>query len=280
MSAWTLIPCLAALRSEFDAIAPGRDRGADGAIGDSAHTSASDHTPDEDSDVLRARDSDHANEVHALDIDSTGPWPAGRTFKSMVLDIVAEERAKWLDPADRCRLNYVIFDRKIYDKDNNFEPRDYAGADPHTNHAHFSARYETSCETDTRPWGVDDMALSADDKKWLTGEIARLVDARADRIPVEVLGDLRYDWSVDAPGQYQRNTADLLGDTWSLAVRGTTRGGDAIPAAGAYGRILSAVADVRAALAAHGTSATGLTPEVVDALADRLAQALAERLAS
>jgi hypothetical protein len=160
MSSWEVIPCLLALRDEYNRLSPNRDKGADGTIGDSSHTSSSDHTPDEDSSKLENKDSDHKNEVHALDIDSTGPWPDGRTFKDIVLDVVELEREKWNAPSDKCRLNYVIFDRKIYDKDNDFEPESYTGSNPHTDHAHFSARYDTSCEEDTRPWGVmgDDMA--------------------------------------------------------------------------------------------------------------------------
>lgn len=173
MAAWELIPSLTKLRQEFNAIAPGRDKGADGAIGDSSHTSSSDHTPDEDSRVLRDHDGDSKNEVHALDIDSSGPWPIWsgtqkERFHRIVMRIIAGERAKWMSATDRCRLNYVIWDRKIYDKDNDFEPRAYGRSDPHTNHAHFSGRYETSCENDTRPWGVyvaptpveEDMAIT------------------------------------------------------------------------------------------------------------------------
>ena len=158
MAAWTLIPSLTDLRAEFNALSPKRDRGADGSIGDSSHTSSSDHTPDEDSRVLRDHDADSKNEVHALDIDSTGPWPGEGTqkqrFHRIVMRIIAGEKAKWKSKDDKCRLNYVIWDRTIYDKDNDFEPRNYSGRDPHTNHAHFSNRYETSCENDTRPWGV------------------------------------------------------------------------------------------------------------------------------
>lgn len=150
--AWELIRCLVALRNEFNILAPGRDKGADGSIGDSAHTSRSDHTPDEDSVYLRDHDADSKNEVHALDIDSTGPWP--RSFGSIVQAIIAGEKAKWLDANDRCRLEYVIFNGKIYSRTRDFEPRDYTGSDPHTNHAHFSGRYLTTTENDTRPWGV------------------------------------------------------------------------------------------------------------------------------
>jgi hypothetical protein len=161
MGAWVLIPCLVTLRSEFNQIAPDRDKGADGAIGDTNHTSSSDHTPDEDSRVLKDHDGDRKNEVHALDVDSDGKWPGTGTqkerFHRINMRILAWEKEKWKNEKDKCRLNYMIWDRKIYDKDNDFEPRPYTGSDPHTNHAHYSGRYETECESDTRPWGVVDL---------------------------------------------------------------------------------------------------------------------------
>ena len=159
MSAWVLIPCLVDLRGEFNALAPKRDKGADGSIGDTAHTSSSDHTPDEDSRVLRDHDGDSKNEVHALDIDASGPWPGSGTqkqrFHRLVMKIIAGEKIKWKSATDRCRLNYVIWDGQIYDKDNDFEPVKYTRPDKHTGHAHFSGRYETSCENDRRPWGIE-----------------------------------------------------------------------------------------------------------------------------
>lgn len=158
MAAWVLIPCLVTLRTEFNLLAPGRDKGADGSIGDTSHSSSSDHTPDEDSRVLRDHDGDSKNEVHALDIDSSGPWPGTGTqkqrFHAKVMRVISGEKVKWLSGTDKCRLNYVIWDGYIYDKDNHFTGVRYNGSDPHTNHAHFSGRYETSCENDTRSWGV------------------------------------------------------------------------------------------------------------------------------
>jgi hypothetical protein len=169
MASWTVVPCLLTLRDEFNELSPNRDKGSDGTIGDTAHTSSSDHTPDEDSRVLEDHDADNKNEVHALDTDSTGPWPGAATqkqkarFHARVMAVIAGEKAKWLDPNDRCRLNYVIWDGQIYDKDNDFKPVKYTGADQHTGHAHFSARYETSCENDTRPWGVLPLATKEED---------------------------------------------------------------------------------------------------------------------
>lgn len=183
--AWELVRSLVALRNEFNVLAPGRDKGADGSIGDSAHTSRSDHTPDESSIYLRDHDADSKNEVHALDIDSTGPFP--RSFGSIVQAIIAGEKAKWLDADDVCRLEYVIFNRKIYSRERDFAPRDYTGSDPHTNHAHFSGRYLTASENDTRPWGVlipappdkgdDDMADAAE--FWASAAKAARGDADA-----------------------------------------------------------------------------------------------------
>lgn len=162
MSAWTVVPCLLALRDEFNKINPKRDKGADGTIGDTNHTSASDHTPDEDSDVLRDHDADSKNEVHALDIDSTGPW-GGRSFDDIILALVARERAEYNHPTIKARLKYVIWNRRIALRSNGWAWRAYTREDPHTNHAHFSALYTTSTENDTRSWGVAPAETPKDD---------------------------------------------------------------------------------------------------------------------
>jgi hypothetical protein len=162
MSAWVVIPSLLKLRDEFNLVSPKRDKGSDGTIGDSSHTSSSDHTPDESSSKLQNKDADHTNEVHALDIDSTGPWPDGKRgdtkgswFDQKIHMIIATEKKRWQDPKDMCRLNYIIWCGIIYDKDNDWVGVPYHGsADPHTGHAHFSARYETRAESDIRSWGV------------------------------------------------------------------------------------------------------------------------------
>lgn len=161
MASWTVVPCLLTLRDEFNAAAPGRDKGADGTIGDSSHTSSSDHTPDEDSDVLRDHDADSKNEVHALDIDSTGPWPW--SFDAKIKEIAEQERADYEHPTIVGRLQYVIWDREIISRNWGWSGwRPYTGSSPHTDHAHFSARYVTEAENSTRPWRVnkeDEMEL-------------------------------------------------------------------------------------------------------------------------
>lgn len=189
MSAWVLIPCLIALRAEFNAVAPNRDRGADGSIGDSSHTSSSDHTPDEDSDVLRDHDADSKNEVHALDIDSDGPWPdgsgreAGGWFDRTIKAIVAREREEYLSPTTYGRLQYVIWRGRIISRSWGWSEWRARSQNDHYDHAHFSARYLSRTEADTRPWGVeDDVALSDADKVWLTAEIDKAATRAAQRV--------------------------------------------------------------------------------------------------
>jgi hypothetical protein len=189
MAAWTLIPCLVALRGEFNAVAPGRDKGADGAIGDSSHTSSSDHTPDEDSDVLRDHDADSKNEVHALDIDSDGPWPdgsgreAGGWFDRTIRAIATREREEYLSPDVYGRLQYIIWRGRIISRSWGWSEWRTRSQNDHYDHAHFSARYLTRTEADTRPWGVeDDVALSDADKVWLAAEIDKAATRAAERV--------------------------------------------------------------------------------------------------
>lgn len=160
MRDWILVPCLVALRNEFNATAPGRDKGADGSIGDSHHTSSSDHTPDEESDILRDHDADDKNEVHALDIDSSGPWPDGPQWFDDAIHAIVERHRTGKDD----RLQYVIWNRKIASRSSEWVWRTYTSTtDPHINHAHFSSRYTTAQENDTSSWGVyqeDDMELN------------------------------------------------------------------------------------------------------------------------
>ena len=171
MSSWTTIPCLLTLRDEFNTLNPNRDKGADGTIGDSSHTSSSDHTPDEDSDKLKNKDSDKYNEVHALDIDSTGPWPCA-SFDELIQYLVSECRKSGEAGKDRGRLRYIIWNKKIYEASNGWAASTYTGSDPHTNHAHFSAEYATTYESDTSPWGLvekfGDDVTKDEFKAWMT----------------------------------------------------------------------------------------------------------------
>lgn len=162
MSSWTLIPCLVELRDEFNQLNPNRDKSTDGSIGDQAHADrSSDHNPDE-TGATPYEDSDSKNEVHAIDVDCTGPWPSPMTF-----DLAVNEIRKRCKDGREDRLHNIIWNRQICSESNGWVWQAYTGDNSHTQHAHFSACYESAREADTSPWGLvekwGDMALSQDD---------------------------------------------------------------------------------------------------------------------
>ena len=111
VASWELVPCLVRLRTEFNEIAPGRDRASDGSVGDPAHADrSSDHNPDE-TGAVPIRDADHVNEVHALDITTDLREP-GLSLERVVQFLLTRCRSG----AER-RLRYIIFNRRIWHVD-------------------------------------------------------------------------------------------------------------------------------------------------------------------
>ena len=157
MASWVLVPCLVSLRNEFNRLAPGRDRTSDGSIGDTAHAhSSSDHNPDE-TGATPYEDADSINEVHAIDVDKD-LRKSGWSMQKCVEIIVVRHRE-----GEDNRLQNVIYDGRIWSRAWGWTAREYTGSNPHDQHAHFSSRYTTAQERDTRPWGLleaedDDMA--------------------------------------------------------------------------------------------------------------------------
>ena len=157
MASWILVPCLVSLRTEFNRLAPNRDKRSDGSIGDLAHQQqSSDHNPDE-TGRTPYHDADHVNEVHAIDVDND-LRKSGWTMDKCLEIIVTRHRSGRDD-----RLQNIIYNRRIWSRSWGWTARTYTGASPHTEHAHFSSRYTTAQERDTRPWGLleaedDDMA--------------------------------------------------------------------------------------------------------------------------
>jgi hypothetical protein len=155
MTTAVLVPCLVALRTEFNELYPLRDKGSDGWIGDPAHAArTSDHNPD-------AR-----GLVHAIDVDAgLGP---GVTLQDFCDLLVARAKA-----GQERRLAYVIHNRRIASAAVGWIWRPYTGASPHTEHAHFSASHLPAREQDTTSWHLEDtpMALTDADKTWLKKEI-------------------------------------------------------------------------------------------------------------
>lgn len=156
MTSWVVVPDLLSLRAEFDQLAPHRDRGADGTIGDTAHKArSSDHNPDDTAgSKVPHSDTDKIPEVHALDVDSTGPWPEGMTM-ARSFNLL---RLKMMGMGTRAPLAFLIFDRQIAEYPS-WKIGPYDGTDPHTGHLHASSRYGSGAtvsnpETYSGPWGL------------------------------------------------------------------------------------------------------------------------------
>lgn len=148
MASWTLVPALVSLREEFNELAPGRDKASDGSIGDTAHaSSSSDHNPDE-TGATPSEDADSDNEVHAIDVDRD-LRRAGWSMNRAVEVIVGRHRSGEDD-----RLQNVIWNGRIWSRSWGWTARVYTGSNPHDKHAHFSARYTTTQERNTRAWGL------------------------------------------------------------------------------------------------------------------------------
>jgi hypothetical protein len=182
MAGWILVPCLGQLRTEVNALAPNRDKTTDGTIGNAAHQlSVSDHNDDEVGRVP-IRDADSKHEVHAWDADKDLREP--NLTMGMIVDHVI---GRCRSGAEK-RLRYVIWDRRIAEASNGWRWRAYTGSSPHTEHAHFSASYETKLEADTSSWRLEDIpvALTDADKKWLVQQL----DARADQVEATLRAEI------------------------------------------------------------------------------------------
>ena len=123
--AWHLAPSLVQLRNEVNARWPRRPKGSDGTVGDTSHSArASDHNPNN-------RDS-----VNAFDITYPGVDP-----KAIIAAVAKHPAAK-----------YVIFNRKIYTRQNQWKAEAYHGSNPHTTHLHVSIQQTVAAEQSKAKW--------------------------------------------------------------------------------------------------------------------------------
>jgi hypothetical protein len=198
MADWILIACLKQLFAEFNLIAPNRDHASDGSIGDIAHQhEVSDHNPDETGSVP-IHDADHINEVHAIDVDVDLNEP-GLNMEMVVQFVLARCRS-----GAENRLRYIIYNRRIWEADNGWRQRAYTGANAHTEHAHFSASYDTPKEASTASWHLEDIpvALTASDKTEIRAifadELAKIIamTPQPDKTPTSKAGQATWDQGI------------------------------------------------------------------------------------
>lgn len=123
---WYVAPACIAVLSQADALWPSRSRASDGTIGDAAHQAdpTSDHNPKPDGHgglVVDAVDLTH-DPAHGCD---TRAWAASVVARH-------DARVKYVISFGRIASAYAVGDIPAWTW------RPYAGADPHTSHAHLS----------------------------------------------------------------------------------------------------------------------------------------------
>ena len=138
---WRLAKSIDRLKDEIEAAYPGTTVWT---IGDEDHQSSwSDHNPNECCDV-----------VCAADVKGN----AGLDLPAFVRHLITKPHPN---------LRYVIFNRKIYQRKNDFAPEDYNGRNAHADHVHVSAgngpdgRSTTNYDNGSTSWriaSIDDSA--------------------------------------------------------------------------------------------------------------------------
>lgn len=180
---WILVASLVSLRNEFNKLSPSRDHASDGSIGDAAHAAEpSDHNPDE-SGQGEGSDADNIDEVHALDVDSDLKLGTNRGM-TWATRVIADRHRRGIDK----RLHYIIWNRQVASIETGWAWVYYDGSNPHTEHAHFSARYGSGSgsgnpENITAPWGLLD---EEDDFMGLFKDLDQFKDYMVSLVQVQV----------------------------------------------------------------------------------------------
>lgn len=255
MTNWRLVYGLQNLRGQVDGAFPLRDRTSDGTIGDAAHMAeTSGHNPDDTAGSKPAYDDrDGIPEVRAWDMDSDLNEP-GVTTQAVVNHIRALPNVSSV-------IRYIIYNRTMYHSRDGFAPTPYTGASAHTEHVHFEGAWTQAADNNTTfDFHLGDLVTVTD------AEVQKIADAAAKA----VWYGQRVPNTQTTGGTYVRTPADLIGDSWSVLMRGNTLGGDPIPPG-------SSLAQIRAQLntlagkdftdepAIAAAVLAGLTPEKLGA---------------
>lgn len=173
MAGPVLTQSLTVLFRNFDSAFPDRDHATDGWIGDAAHQqTTSGHNPDDTPGVkAEYSDADTKPEVRAIDVDKDLRYP-GTTMQDVVDRILKTSN-------DTKRLMYIIYNRVIWSRSNNWNPRTYTGASPHTEHAHFSG--DPVFDEDGSAWSVAQMGAGTVSVADVRTGIAQMADEGAQR---------------------------------------------------------------------------------------------------
>lgn len=138
------------LRAAIDKRWPDRDRRSDGWIADRNHRPPSEHIPD------------MTGAVRATDHDTSG------LHAPTVIAACVAHPATW----------YVIHNRRIFSRRDQFRPRRYTGTNPHTGHIHRSTLISVHTDRDARgyrliasgpTWGTLKVGVAGADVRELQG---------------------------------------------------------------------------------------------------------------
>lgn len=138
-----LTPGMKNLGNQFNKRWPRRYGTSDGAVGDYAHTQEkSGHNPDDTSQHnAEWEDADNVKDIRAIDVDSDLNDP-----EVSMQDVIDHLRKL---PNLGKVIRYMIYNRKMYHVNNNFNPTNYTGASAHTEHAHFSGAWNEAADQNT-----------------------------------------------------------------------------------------------------------------------------------
>ena len=147
--AYYVAPSLQQLLAEVNEQYPKRDKTSDGALGNASHQATkSDHNPDYDSGgVIRARDIDEDLQ------GSKTPYPHFNTGRGV--DPVFREILERCRSGEEDRVEYLIYEGKIYRRKARFAAEDYDGVNAHDHHLHVSIRHGKAYENDRSLWLQD-----------------------------------------------------------------------------------------------------------------------------
>jgi peptidoglycan hydrolase-like protein with peptidoglycan-binding domain len=171
VSTWRVAKSLDKLLAQINALAPGRSKASDGAIGDSAHAS---------------RDSDHNPWYVALGTR----WVTARDFTHDSRKFDAHSFAETLRISRDKRIKYVISNRRIFSGPGSvheaWQWRSYAGSNPHDKHIHVSVRASGSAVLSTSDWATHRPTRAVKKpRKWVaylrngsTGGLVKLVQLK------------------------------------------------------------------------------------------------------
>lgn len=140
---WIVVPALEDLKDQLNDAFPDRDKSSDGAIGDYEHQQGdSSHNPD-DTDHHNAEyddDSDNIEEVRARDFDINLNHP----------DVNAQDVVNHLVAGAKCGdfwwLRYIIYNKKMYHKNDGWNAKNYTGSNTHEHHFHVNNDFNQNAD--------------------------------------------------------------------------------------------------------------------------------------